>query len=467
MSKNLVKLILLLLPFSTLAQRPVTEYKDFVKKSDGVAGSFKLNEHVWVIQTQLDKSKFELAAIDDKMQVVWRTEVQGYAISAGLFRGHILAIAASKYFKYTAASTGPYTAFLIDEKSGKLLSQKPFLDKSASTEFANAYFNQDSSGFTFLVGRSDQKSSPMALRKIIPIKGLSVTRLDNNLTPTTSELKIPGEDFLNVACNNAGDIFLFTHADDRSVKCTRYDALKLEPQQSIVWQVSESGVPCFFCIDDLAVASTADSNVAYFSLTYLNGNRDRELAVSKFDFSSHSVTDAGEVFTRSHLKEIKNAYEPFDRGLDKPDFGPGVATLKHMAWWNNTLVVVTCIRDRDNGSDRAMVINGYDAGLKTKFQQIMPSSSLGDISPMSVRGEKNTMYILTNTSAGGNKFNCLYGLLDLSTGKWTALRKLPKVNIDKSDHLDNDVMWFADGFIVPYVSAGMFGSDLSLQLNNY
>jgi hypothetical protein len=121
MRKTLLQFILLLLPFFTFAQSEPPVYKDFNKKVREITTSFKLNDHVWIMQTCTGKDNFELAAVDDKMQVLWRTTLTGYPLAAGKFKGHILAISADKFEWARRNVINPYTAFLVDEKTGKLL----------------------------------------------------------------------------------------------------------------------------------------------------------------------------------------------------------------------------------------------------------------------------------------------------------------------------------------------------------
>ena len=47
--------------------------KNFTPKIKGIFQSFKLNEHVSVVQTNIDDENFELIADNDKMEVLWLT----------------------------------------------------------------------------------------------------------------------------------------------------------------------------------------------------------------------------------------------------------------------------------------------------------------------------------------------------------------------------------------------------------
>lgn len=68
------------------------------------------------------------------------------------------------------------------------------------------------------------------------------------------------------------------------------------------------------------------------------------------------------------------------------------------------------------------------------------------------------------------KFSTLYGLLDLSTGKWLTFKKLEKKKIDGSDYLTAYNLWYKDNFgliYVPFKHSLSSNIDLSAQLNNY
>jgi hypothetical protein len=478
MKKPYLQFLLLLFPFLSQAQNKPPVYKDFNKRTRHITTSFQLNDHVWVMQTCLDKEDFELAAIDDKMQVLWRSKLNGYAIASGKFKDHILAISAAKYEWTKDKVLGPYTAFLLDEKTGKLLSQKVIFDsKSETQEFPEAFFNEDSSDFTLVIRQSDQGKVMFGFAtKLNTIKDLTVIKLGDNLNTMVLKPKFPDEEILNFTCNNKSDLFLVTHKDGKTIKVTRFEYPKYEPQEPIVQDIDLHKASDLKDQHSFVTTSGTDRKIAYFALIYDDPNNDNKLTVCKFNFTTHTTQIADEVFDRPHVKAMEKAYVSFDSKQQKPDFGPRGLKIKYLTEWNSTVVVVfsnqNLVSNPSIGTSYAdetsLIINGYDSDLKPKFQQIMPSwyKCFGFV-PMTAKGEKNSLYMLANTADGINKWTCYYGQLDLATGSWLKLQKLPKDQLDRQAVLNTHVMWFAGGFIIPYNSLSIPGIDISLQLNTY
>jgi hypothetical protein len=313
--------------------------------------------------------------------------------------------------------------------------------------------------------------------KLNTIKDLIVIKLDENLNPVVSHLKFPDEGCINVTCNNMGDLFLITHKEDKAIKVTRYEAPKYLPQDPII---QEMDVHKESDLKDISGASTTpitDRNSVYFALFHDNADKDNELTAMKFNFTDRAVKTTSEVFTHAHTKEIEKAYVPFDTKQDKPDIGPRGLRMKYITEWEGTLVVVLSNQNVGGGgntgvssyaNETSLIINGYDSNLTRKFQQMMPNwySSYG-FHRMAAYGEKTSLYMLANTADGINKWTCYYGKLDLATGSWLKLGKLPKDKLDRKAIFDPSVMWFGNGFIIPYNSMSLSGADVSLQFNTY
>jgi len=107
--------------------------------------------------------------------------------------------------------------------------------------------------------------------------------------------------------------------------------------------------------------------------------------------------------------------------------------------------------------------------LKPTFQQALPAAC-GSTSPDANHYDKNFLYIVTNTPFGPrlNKFHHYYGKLNLATGEWVKLLKSPKGTIGDDYLASSNVLWFTDGFIIPYIKSHYFDStDIDLQLNTY
>jgi len=475
MKKILFQYLLLLLPVFAVAQNDPPVYKDFITHARELVNSFKLNDHVWVIETRISKESSEITAVDDHMQVLWRTTIDGYSVGAGRFMGHILALSASDYIGMKNRILGPYTAYLIDEKTGKQISKKVFFDrKSDKIEFPSVYFNEDGSNFTFVIRQSKQGTQMFGYAtKLSTIEDLTVIKLDDKLNPTISNPKFPDEEFVNMDCNYNGDIFLLTHAkSEKNIKVTKYESQKFESKELITLGMNVHDESDLNDRHGEIFASEEDRNIVYFAVIHRNPEKDDELSVSKINFGDHTAKSVNEPLTRSHIKEIEKAYVPFDKNQDKPDIGPRGLREKYITESNGTLVVVISNQNADIGQysssgfvESSLIIKGYDANLASKFQQLMPSFYRSNLYfPLVTHRYNNTLFMLAATG-GGNKLVDYYGQLDLVNGNWLKMTQLPKKGMKGVP--SPQVMWFADGFIIPYQEFSTFRDDISLQLNSY
>ncbi len=474
MKKFLLQYLLLLLPVFVFAQNNQSVFKDFIKSAREISAMFKMNDHVWVIETNVDKESSQLTAVDNHMQILWQTTLDGYSIGAGKFMGHIVAVSASKYIGERKGIQGPYTAFLIDEKTGKTISSKIIFDRVADkVEFPRVFCNEDGSNFTFVIRQSMQGPSIAEQTKLNIIRDLTVIKLDDKLNPTVSSLKFPDEEVVNMTCNNKGDLFLLTHVkDDKIVKVTKYDSQKFESNKPISLDIDMHDDDELKERSGVVVASAEDRNVIYLAIVHRNHDKDDELTVSKFNFGDHTGSSVNEPLTRAHIKEIEKAYVPFDKKQDKPDIGPRGLLEKYITESNGTLVVVISNQNYVRGTyttyfdENSLIINGYDTDLKAKFQQLMPSSYGSSIrGVVATHFSNNSLYVVTTTGLSMAKFTSYYGQLDLTTGNWLKLAMLPKKDI--SGMLCSPVMWFNDGFIIPYQHLSLSGDEINLQLNSY
>src|SRR5258708_9342488 len=148
MKKLLLQCLLLMLPVVAFAQGDAPLYKDLTGKIKKIVTSFKLNDHTSVVQTNIDDENFELIGVNDKMEVIWRTPLKGFAIGAGKFRGQILAVAATG-FSVSKGIISPYNGFFINGQTGKLIQQKVVYNRSyAKKECAKVFFTQNTPYFS-------------------------------------------------------------------------------------------------------------------------------------------------------------------------------------------------------------------------------------------------------------------------------------------------------------------------------
>jgi hypothetical protein len=466
MKKLLLQFAFLLLPVFVLAQSNPSISKNFTPKMKGIFQSFKLNDHVSVVQTNVDDENFELIAVNDKMEVLWRTSFKGYAFGADKFKGHILAFAAANHSEKKGYS-GPYTGYLVNETTGKLILQKEIYNSSPSDkkELAIAYFTGNGAYCNLAVEQVDKDTRFFPTDKINTSNDLKLMSINEKLEVVNTRHIIPDGTFVNLIYNNNGDLFLFVLQENKTLKVSKYDAGKTEASGAIMQDIDLPNKPEIDYNSRFVFPSPTNPNVVYFTLTHNNPDKDHELTVGKLDFSTHKGQVVNEVFSRNHVRDIEKSYVPFDKKLDKPIIGYDVEllTTRHLEEYNGTLLVTLSEWGSDKLSagsfsfgELSVIINGYDLNLKPKFQQVLPTH-YGFYFPFftGYHTDNNALYVVSNT-ASGSSLIALYGKLDLTTGNWVKLEKLQKDDLGKFDYSDYHVMWFTKEFIVPYVDLKNF-----------
>jgi len=473
MKKLLLQLAFLLLPFFALAQGDVDVSKDVTGKIKNIVGTFYLNDHEAVVQTNIDDKTFELIAINDKMEVVWRQTLKGYAISAGKFKGKVLAIACSEYKESSDKVFGPYTAFLLEEQTGKLVLSKDFYNPAADTkELLSPYFTDDSDCIVVIRQPTDGQHIRFVWRNsYFDAKDFRLLKLNDQLDASISKLKIPAEGISGFKFNKKGDLFTFA-IDGKLVKVSKFEAGKTEASASIGAKETSGG--SISHPNYVTSTSATDRNVFYFASMVRNADHDAELTVGKMDFNNKSSQTATDIFDSKRLKAIEKDHVPSDKNLEKPDVGVRMGmAVQHIQEYNGTIVATVANTETPGNQgytvEQSIIINGYDLNLKQKFLQVMPSSNryYPHDAPETYYFMDNSLYLTANN--GKFKVDTYWGKLDLNTGDWVKLMQLPKPDLNKYSY-SSYVLYFKNGFIIPYMTprGAIMGKEvMDMQLYSY
>jgi hypothetical protein len=491
MKKLLLQYALLLLPVFALAQTNPTVYKDFTPKIKGIVQTFKLDDHISILQTNIDDENFEIIAMNDKMQVLWRTTLSGYPIGAGKFKGQILAVAASSY-SVAKSIVSPYSGFLINPQTGKVTFQKVIYNNPyESKEWAKTFFSDNGDNSSLVIGETDNgRSFPFIEIYKVDTKDLTVINLNEKLEAISTKHIVPGGEFVGITADNKNDFFVFALQDDKSLKVSKFESGKSEPLGDITQDIdlhSKSDIvyenpyaKLNIKTNAFAVVSPTNQNIVYFASTHKNNNRDVALTVSQFDFNNHTSKIADEVFDRKHMKSIEKSYVVVDKKLEKPNIGDGDDTglgVRFLQEYNGSLLVTLSELNIVNTLageqlfENAIVINDYDLNLKLKFQTLLPTKYNGVVRFFGAyHTANNSLYTTATFGVTGLGFHlfALYGQFDLNTGNWVKLEKLDKYDIPTIEYSDKSVLWFTNGFIVPYINMrNLISRKLIIDLASY
>ncbi len=467
MKKLLLQYALLLLPVFALAQNDPQVYKYLTPKIMGIVGTpFKLNDHTYVIQTNIDDENFELIAINDKMGVLWRTTLKGYAIGAGKFKGQILAVATAGY-SITKGIANPYTGFLINSQTGKAIQQNVIYTSTyQKKEWAKIFFSAND-GFSLVIGLTDNGTTfPGTEIAYIDTKDITVIDLNEKLEAINIKHIVPNGGFVGVTANNKNDLFTFVIQEDKTLQVSKYESGKTVSSGSVIQDINLNNKSDIkynnpfagrstFEDNAWSCASSTDQNVVYFAAAHKNSNRDRELTVCKINFNNKTCQLTSEPLEGKQFRSIEKNYVPFDKKLDKPTIDGGEYMAVRFVAENNGILIVAFADESIQESaskffrDNSIIINGYDVNLKQKFQKIMPSlSDWQRALHADYHFENNSLYVIANT--GKRSKETIYGQLDLTTGNWLKQEMLDRKGIGTQEFTDKNILWFTNGFIVPY-----------------
>jgi len=487
MYKTLTTLfVILLLPILVFAQDD-NVLKDFAKRADDVQ-SVQVNERLNVVQITYDNNSFDLVGVNDQMQVLWRSQFKGYPFKTLKFKGNVITIASTDY----NLSNGPnntYNAFLIDITTGKVMVQNQIFsntDKfSQSLEISTGEGN-----FCRIVVR--QRAIKRSLFGGITFSRSKIIKEENATTDLQAfelndKLEVvdlfkpeidPGS-YMHSTFNNKGNLFI-SWLDGTTANVYKYEKGKTTASRKISMNIpilDKEGEKYQMSF----IASEEDPNVVYTAMIYRNKDKDPELNVGKFDFSNGKPSSVTETFIKKDLKKLEKAFVKVNKKISDPELGLYDIELKYIMEKNGKLVVVTGAR---NGytydgipviADFALLINGYDADLNQKSQQLMPIKSLNPFLDLyngyHIMNDK--LYIVANYTSGTfNSHGQDLGIMDLNTGSWDKMDILSKKHVNNSDFSGGDgVMWFKDSYIVPYFNpksaVSLTRSEITLQLNQY
>lgn len=467
MKKSLL-LLLILFPAFAFSQDLDFSNKDIAKKTLGIASSFKFNDHVGVFQIRLNDTTFELVAVDDYSQLLWRASYEGYGVACGKFNNHILAISSAGHTK-SKWSINPYKAYLIDEKTGKLIIQNVIFDKiPLHQESVEVYFKSDGTQFRLVARQTHYRSGAFSYFQD-KTEEINIISLDENLKAKIVKPRIPDGDFANMTFNSNGDFYFLTGRNN-TLKAWRYEDGNTEPAEPI--SLEFNAVQPIGFSNGAITASEVNRNLLYLGITYNNNNDDRVLLTGKFDFDKRSLQVDSEVFTGSHKRSLEKSYVPFKDNPLKPNIGAQKSTLEvnYIKEHDNKLVVVLSESFFGNNSfssafyGRSLIINYYDDGLKKLFQQLMPVEyQWSERLNSDFRLENHVLNIVSNNQSLYS-FS-LYGQLDMTTGNWLKLNNLAMASsFAANDH----IIWFKDSFIIPFLGqSAFFSSKYNVRLQGH
>jgi hypothetical protein len=498
MKKTLTISLLLLLPFLATAQNEPTVLKDFYKASRNIPSSFALNDHVNIIQANPDNETFDVMAVNDQMQTLWKTSLKGYVHTVVKFKDKVLAIASTD-FSSAKRYNNTFTGFLLDPSTGKVLIEKILFDGQQDFFTTPFIFTGEGKFLKIAIRQTNvERRIHVSLPGIFSIasfnsyykqyhqtKAIDVIDFNEKLEPIYKFKPIvPDEPFLGMACNNQGDLFV-NWFNKGNVEFEKYDSGKDKPLKQMTASIVMANDDILKNMDENLIfltPSKKNNNVLYYSLAFKNPDKERELGIGKIDFATGKKDYVNEIFVKAHVKELKKSFVPINKKLDSPDLGAvsNLEVRKLMEIDDHLIVTLSSLSASSSTivsggtwiSESTIMLNDYDTNLHLNHQQLIPAeySVPYRTLPTGYYHLNNKLYIFTNDKHGMTTLNALVCIYDLSNSKCESMNWLPKKKIGNSETAaSSSVMWFKNSYIMPYLDVrSMSGKyDVTLQQNLY
>lgn len=492
-------LVFCLLAFSSLfvsAQDNPVLSKDFYKGIRSVPLTFVLNDHINIMGLNLDDENFDIASVNDQMQIVWKITLKGYILSTARFKDKILAVACTN-FSMSKRNNNTYKGYLIDPSNGKVLVEKIIFDGPQDNLTFPYVFTADGDFFKFAVRQSGFArkmhvampgmfsliSANSYIKEIHETKDLDVIDFNDKLEPIYKFKPVITEGtFLGLTCNNHNDLFIDWYNNGK-MDIVKYEAGKDKPSRKITSNVVvDKDILDNFADEDIDItASKKNSNIIYSALVFKNADKEIELGIEKLDFATGQKKYTNEILTKDHIKGIKKSYVTVNKKMDSPDLGPvktlSVRALKEI---DDHLIVALSSTSSSTGmsggiwiSEYNILINSYDTDLNLKFQQLVPTTYTVPERhlPLGFYHDKNKLYVISNDKTGMTTINGTYSVFDLTTGQCDKMVLLSKKGIGNAHAAASaSVLWFKNSFVVSYLDLKGFSGkkyDITLQQNSY
>lgn len=447
------------------------------------------DDHVAMI-VNVPKADFAVVTINDKLQQKWLTTFEGYPMAMGKFKGNILVVASIDHSN-SKSFTNTFIGYLLDEKTGKVITKKTIYDGSPDyMEEPQFFFAKDGSFFKMTTRLTAMKKRERVNSMLLPmITYFSNLRTEKDFATTVNFTLIDFDNQLEQAqktspvmpagetwdsyCAEDGTLLILTRSAKFS-NCTLafYSSGKNEPLKTI-------NIPVDFYKENRGnlaqFATSKNPLVNYFAFTYENINRDVCLLVAKINFIDNSYYVEKEIMDKAHIKELKKSFVVVNKKFDDLFFSSASSLkVRNIKEYDGRILVALSpnyIVSHQYGSfraDESILLNVYDQQLKQEYHQFLPryyASLRGEGSELGFNLKGDVLRIVINQKYGIGSVSTRYAEMDIRTGKMLKLLALPKDNIKNSYYADTDSMWWqSESFTLPFVEGkGWSGNKADMQ----
>jgi hypothetical protein len=476
----------------TMGQTQVGIIKDpqwnLIASYDNKFGNtLNLSDNSMAMIVGVPKIDFAVVNIDHNLSQKWLTPLTGYPLTIGKFKNNILVIAASDraFFK---SFSGAYKAYLLEEKTGKLLSDKIIYEGNKDfIEEPDFFFANDGSYFRMSVRLTSMKRKVTVFavsksdKSYRSTQEFSIINYDGNLNQREVIVpRMPEGEHWTLSNGTDGSLFIAT-VDNKAgkVSAATYISSSADPLKVVTISLDlRKGKE----ISSIMSSSGGKPFINYLAVVYENTNKDVTLLTSKIDFKDGTSKETKEVFDNKHIKELEKSFIPVNKKFDDLQFSKiDFLGVKHIKEYGDKLLIGVApsfIQSSKYGTvtfDGSLLMNIYDQDLKKQYHQFIPRTYIslgGEGSKIAYSLKDNTLRMIANMRSGSlSSVSSLYGEMDFTTGKMLKTTKVPDKDIKGGFYVNTEsVTWLDNSFILPYFDKQrVFRTtlDVQMQLLNY
>jgi hypothetical protein len=449
--------------------------------------TINLSDNSLAMVVGIPKADFAVVNIDSKLAQKWLTQLSGYPLTIGKFKNTILVVAASDK-SFLKSFGGSYKAYLLEEKTGKILSEKIIYEGNKEfIEDPDFFFATDGSYFRMSVRLTLMKRKTGILAvyqsdKSYPkTQDFSIINYDGNLNQREIVHPRMPEGTQWITSNGPdGSLFIAT-VDNKGgkISAATYISNSADPLKTVTIPMDiRKGK------EINSILSTAGSApfINYLAVVYENSDKETTLLTSKIDFKDGTSKVTKEVFDSKYIKELKKSFVPVNKKFDDLEFTKiEFLGVKHIIEYGDKLLVgvAPCFFQASNSVaatfDGSLLMKVYDQDLKGLYHQFIPRTYMsvdGEGSKIAFSLTGNTLRMVANRRSGSlSAVSSLYGEMDFLTGKMLKFNKVPDKDIKSGLYVNTEsVTWLNESFILPYYDKQRVlrtTIDVQMQLLNY
>lgn len=429
--------------------------------------TINLSDNSLAMVVGIPKADFAVVSIDYKLAQKWLTPLSGYPLTIGKFKNNILVVTATDK-NFLKNFGGAYKAYLLEEKTGKVLSDKIIYEGNKEfIEDPDFFFAADGSYFRMSVRLTMMKRKTGILAvyqsdKSYPkTQDFSIINYDGNLNQREIiHPRMPqGEQWIT---SNGPDGSLFIATVDHKagqISAATYISNSADPLKTVTIPLDiRKGK------EINSILSTAGSKpfINYLAVVYENADKEPTLLTFKIDFKDGTLKLAKDVFTSKRIKELQKSFVPVNKAFDDLQFTKiEFLGVKHIIEYGDKLLVGVApgfFQSSNNVAatfDGSLLMEVYDQDLKGLYHQFLPRtfmSAQGEGSKIAFSLKGNVLRMVANMRSGSfSSASSLFAEMDFSTGKMLTTNKISDKDIKRGFYVNTEsVTWLNESFILPY-----------------